>query len=154
MKIVVDTNVVFSAILNTDSQIADLLLTSSGTFEFYPCHLLREEIDNHRDKLLALSNYGEVEFAEVDHQVLLPLQFISEEIIPFEFWQRALFFVRDVDMDDIAFVALTEFMNCKLWTGDRKLLKGIRAKGYMNAVSTEELFQWRAELESKSASSD
>lgn len=55
MKIVVDTNVVLSAILNTDSQIADLLLTSSGTFEFYTCYLLREEIDNHRDKLLALN---------------------------------------------------------------------------------------------------
>ena len=34
MRIIVDANIVFSAILNTNSKIADLLLNSKGTFAF------------------------------------------------------------------------------------------------------------------------
>ncbi len=35
MKIIVDTNIIFSTILNTDSKYGDLLLNSDGIFEFY-----------------------------------------------------------------------------------------------------------------------
>lgn len=149
MKIVVDTNIVFSVVLNTNSQIGDILLNSTGTFDFYTCHLLREELESHKSKIIALGGYSEADYAELVYQVLRPLQFISEELIGFEFWQRALDFVREVDMDDIAFIALTEFMDCKLWTGDQKLLKGIRAKGYTNALSTDEVKALRKDLEER-----
>ncbi len=43
MKIIVDANIVFSAILNTNSKIADLLLNSKGFFDFIaPDYLLTE----------------------------------------------------------------------------------------------------------------
>ena len=35
MKIVVDTNIVFSAILNSDGHIGELLFNSEEQFEFY-----------------------------------------------------------------------------------------------------------------------
>ena len=35
MKIVVDTNIFFSAILNTNGKIGDLLLNSDDVFQFY-----------------------------------------------------------------------------------------------------------------------
>ena len=35
MKIVVDTNIIFSAILNTNGKIGDLLLNSDDVFQFY-----------------------------------------------------------------------------------------------------------------------
>jgi len=41
-------------------------------------------------------------------------------------------------MDDIAFVALNDFLNTKLWTGDKKLLLGLRAKGYLNILSAND----------------
>jgi len=37
MKIVVDTNIVFSAVLNTDSKIGEILLSSSDKVKFYSC---------------------------------------------------------------------------------------------------------------------
>ena len=106
MKIVVDTNLVFSAILNSDNKIGDLLLNSYPTLEFYTCNLLIEEIEEHKSKLLALKNYTEIEFETVKNKIFKSLHFISEAIIQYEFWNNALPFVRDVDMDDIAFVAL------------------------------------------------
>jgi predicted nucleic acid-binding protein len=51
MIIVVDTNIVFSAILNTNSTIGDLILNSQDIFQFQSCNFLLNEIDNHWEKL-------------------------------------------------------------------------------------------------------
>jgi predicted nucleic acid-binding protein len=50
-------------------------------------------------------------------------------------------------MDDIAFLALAELLGTKLWTGDKKLLKGLVKKGFSNFTTTEELYQLRLLLE-------
>lgn len=147
MKIIVDTNVVFSALVNTQSRIADLLLNSEGTFAFYSCHLLTEEIDRHWAKLLDLSTLGEAELKTAQRQVFSAIEFISEELFPFSIWQSAIPMVRDVDMDDVAFVALTEYLNGSLWTGDRKLIEGLAAKGYSKLVTTQELVNIRRTTE-------
>jgi predicted nucleic acid-binding protein len=149
MKIIIDTNIVFSVLLNTSSRVGDLLLNSDTVFEFYTCNLLKEEIVNHQDKLLKISGYTENHFATLCHIVFGKIKFISEDIIPFVYWHSALPIVRDVDIDDIAFVALNDLLGAKLWTGDKKLLEGIRAKGYANALSTEELSNLRNLLDNK-----
>lgn len=44
MKIVVDTNIIFSTLLNSSSNIGDLLFNSDKHFEFYSCSYMRYEI--------------------------------------------------------------------------------------------------------------
>jgi predicted nucleic acid-binding protein len=44
VKIIVDANIVFSAILNTNSKIADILLNSKGTFSFLAPDFLETEL--------------------------------------------------------------------------------------------------------------
>ncbi len=50
MKIVVDTNIIFSALLNTNSKIGDLLLDPESKFDFYSCIYMRTEILKHWEK--------------------------------------------------------------------------------------------------------
>jgi len=57
--VVVDTNIVFSAILNSSSGIGKLLLTHNRHFDFYTCDYLQEELYNHRSKLLRLTKLPE-----------------------------------------------------------------------------------------------
>ncbi|KAA0989472.1 hypothetical protein FXO21_04515 [Dyadobacter sp. UC 10] len=47
MKIVVDTNVVFSGILNSSSRIGHILIDSKKHFEFFSCDFLQFEILKH-----------------------------------------------------------------------------------------------------------
>ena len=47
MKIVVDTNIIFSALLNSNSTIGDILFNSDKDFEFYSCAYMRFEIQKH-----------------------------------------------------------------------------------------------------------
>ncbi len=141
--------IVFSAILNTESTIGDLIINSEDLFEFSTATYLREEIENHQEKLLEISGLSIEQFQEAKFQIFSHLIFISEEQIPFEVWHKAVQFVRNVDMDDIAFVALSEFEKVKLWTGDKKLREGLIAKGFQRCISTQELFDLRDKMEQK-----
>ena len=42
-------------------------------------------------------------------------------------------------MDDIVFVALTEYLNELFWTGDKELWEGLRARGYDKVVNFQEV---------------
>ena len=69
MRIIVDTNIVFSAILNSSSKIGKILLHSKGHFQFYSCDYLRIEINRHRNRLLKLTKLSEDELAELESLV-------------------------------------------------------------------------------------
>ncbi len=51
MRIVVDTNIAFSAILNTDSKIARILLQPKTRLNFYSTVQLSREIEEHKEKI-------------------------------------------------------------------------------------------------------
>ena len=110
MKIVVDSNVVFSAILNQSGKIGQLLIFSRRYFEFYAPNLLKIELKRHKDKLLEISGLTGEDFDNLREEVFECINFISEEQIPYNFWHDAIPFVREVDMDDIASVALSVFI--------------------------------------------
>lgn len=143
MKVVVDSNIVFSAMLNPKSSIGDIILNSQETFTFYGCEYLRQEINDHKDKIIKITGYDEYEYNEVEFLVYKQVDFFSESTIPFEFWQKAANLVRDVDMDDISHVALSLFLDIKLWTGDKLLIGGLTKKGFKNLVTTQEMLQLR-----------
>lgn len=146
-KIVVDTNIVFSAILNTESNIGDILMNSDEVFIFYSAQYLRQEIENHKDKLIEISKLSEQEIEESKYQIFSRIHFLAEGQIPFEIWRRSAEYVRDVDMDDIAFVAMSEYLDVRLWSGDKKLIEGLISKGFNRCISTKELLELRREIE-------
>ena len=94
-----------------------------------------------------ISGLTEDEFEEARNHIFSRLKFHSEEIIPFHFWQEALLLVRDVDVDDIAFVTLNNYLAADLWTGDKLLLNHLHhQKGYSKCFTTAELFEVRERL--------
>lgn len=80
-----------------------------------------------------------------DH-VISKIKFINEELIPLPVWQESENLVADIDVDDIDFVALKTFINGKLWTGDKPLYNGLRAKNVEGIFNTVELLKLRDEL--------
>ena len=145
-KIVVDTNIIISAILNPEGKIGELLMFSQKQFRFFAPNLVKTEITKHRLRLLQFSELSEMDFDNLRDLIFNCITFVSEEQIPFEYWHNALPIVRDVDMDDITFIVLTEFIEGKLWSGDKKLIKGIEQKGFTNYLSTEQIYRLRLDL--------
>ena len=129
MKVVVDTNIVFSAILNTTGKIGDLLFNSGESFVFYTCEYLKTELIRHKGKLLkATKKMTEDQLETTISLVLNQIRFINESLIAKTTWLEAEKLVADVDIDDVEFVALTQQLNAVLWTGDKPLYVGLRAK--------------------------
>lgn len=106
MKIVVDTNIIFSAILNSQGKIGDLLFNSRDQFAFYSSSYMRFEIQKHWEKLLKISKLSNEELHASYDRVVSQIKFINEELIPTSIWEAAEILVADIDIDDIDFVAL------------------------------------------------
>ena len=142
MRIVVDTNIVFSAILNTDSKIARILLQPKTRLNFYSTDQLLIEIEEHKEKIKKISNYSDSELDKAIKIISNKIRFININLIPKEVYLKAESLTMDVDVDDTEFVALTEHSKAKLWSGDKELIKGLTEKKWQKFVSTKELFEF------------
>lgn len=67
------------------------------------------------------------------------VKLISLELISEDTWSEAYELIKDIDEKDVPFIALSLEMNAKLWTGDKKLIAGLKTKKQMITLSTEEL---------------
>ncbi len=139
MKIVVDSNIIFSALLKTHTTFGQIIFNSDGIFEFYSSHNMRTEIREHWDKLKKLSKLTEAQLEESYYALLTKITFINEELIPQKFWVESEKLLEDIDLDDIDFVALTKYLRGKLWTGDKTLRDGLKGKGFKNVLTTFEI---------------
>jgi len=141
MKIVVDTNIIFSAILNSQSWIAQILLHSDKSVKFYSPRYLQVEIQNHFQKIKTITKLGDSEVFELIDTLYTKIHFISEEFIPKDVLLVAEDLTKDVDFDDVMFVALSLHLNCRLWTGDKILVNALIKKGFKRFVKTQELVE-------------
>lgn len=141
MRIVVDTNIAFSAILNTDSNIGQIILQPKTRLNFYSTEKLRFEIKNHQDKILHLSNYTDSELERIISLLTSRIRFINAKLIPKEIYYKAESLTNDIDIDDCEFVALTDHIKGKLWSGDKKLIKGLLTKKWNKFIGTEDLYK-------------
>lgn len=139
MRIVVDTNIVFSAILNTNSKIAIILLTPKSRLNFYSTEQLIREIEAHKERIRKISNYSDYELGRIIKLITSKIRFINLRLIPKESYQLAESLTNDIDIDDTEFVALTNHIKGKLWSGDKELQKGLKKKGWNKFISIDEL---------------
>jgi predicted nucleic acid-binding protein len=141
MKIIVDTNIVFSAVLNTNSQIARVILQPKTNLHFYSTDLLLTEIHEHWDKLIKCSKLTETELGESISLIKSKIRFINANLIPDIFLISAEELLVDIDIDDTEFVALTNFLHGKLWSGDKSLMTGLKQKGWVKFITTGALIE-------------
>lgn len=69
MKIIIDTNIIFSGLLNSNGKIGDLLFNSDNLFEFYSCSYMRYEIEKHWEKLKRISKLSDTELEEARFKI-------------------------------------------------------------------------------------
>ena len=143
MKVVVDANIIFSGILNSNGKIGDLLINSQKHILFIAPDFLRSEIFKHYSRLCKISGMTTEQVREAEYQIYKEITFISEEQIKLSAWLAAEKLVADVDPKDIQYVAFSKHFRCKIWSGDKTLMIGLAKKGFTNFMTTEELYNWR-----------
>ena len=107
---------------------------------------MRFELRKHWLKIKKISKLTDIELETAYDKMLTNLTFINEELIPKEIWQKAESFVADIDKDDIDFVALTRYLKGGLWTGDKPLYDGLKAKRFRTVYNTAAMLKLRNKL--------
>ncbi|MBN2819889.1 MAG: hypothetical protein JXP36_13005 [Bacteroidales bacterium] len=141
MKIIIDSNIVFSAILNSQGKIGQLIINGSKFFKFFTVGLLKEEIEEHKDKILSISGFTNQQFRQSFQSITNRITFVDEILISDKDLNKAIGLVAEIDENDALFVALTNHLNGKLWTGDKKLTSGLKKKGFSKTISSNELYE-------------
>jgi predicted nucleic acid-binding protein len=126
--VVIDTNILFSALLAADGRIHQTLFRSTRRFRI--CETALVELFEHKERILRLTRLTTEEVTGMYHRVLRHLEVFPEELIPAETWARAIDPCSGIDDDDVPHVALTLTLEGLLWTGDAKLRRGLEAKGF------------------------
>lgn len=139
MIFVVDTNIIFSALLNPKSTVAEILFDIQDQFDFYAPEFLLTEIERYSEKIAKYTKLDKENLKIVKSSVLSSIEFISEDLISESSWGKAIKLTKDIDENDTPFIALSIELNEKLWTGDKKLIKGISEKQLDLTITTEEM---------------
>lgn len=114
MKLVVDSNIIFSALIKK-STTRNIIL--SDVFEPHAPEYIFSEITKHKELLLRKSKLNEGDFDALllvlqKHIRLVPKEKYNENMA------LAEDILKDIDITDSPFLALALALNCKIWSND------------------------------------
>jgi predicted nucleic acid-binding protein len=124
-KIVVDANILFSALLKKENPYIKILINANC--KFFAPKFVFVELFKHKDKIQKCSSLSEEELLELLEIVLERIEFISLKQIDKSTLQQG-YELATIDSSDAPFIALSLFLNANLWTGDKKLCKYLKIK--------------------------
>lgn len=141
IKIIVDSNILFSALLNINSKIAGIIINGQEYYDFYAPQYARLEILKHQNKIKKIAQLNDEEFLEVYQLIFGYITVLNHSILPQKDLKKAIEYCEDIDIDDSVFVGFSEYLKSKLWTGDKKLINGLVKKQFKKIITTEDLFK-------------
>ena len=135
MKVVVDANILFSALLKTPNIYAETILLSEHSF--YSPKFVFVELFKYKEKIIKYAKLPENDVLELLYRLLKSIRMMEEDQISTYNLQQAYNLCEGVDLKDIPFVALTLDLDGKLWTKDDTLKKGLIKKGFGSFYSLQ-----------------
>ncbi len=139
MTIVVDVNIIFSALITPDSKLAKILTHPNLQVKHVSCYYAVVELFKHQSKIVKCSKKSVDEVIDDLFAVLTRMKLYNETFIEEEHWLEAERLTAGVDSFDINYVALALHTGGTLWTGDKKLIEHLRRMGFTQTISTAEL---------------
>ena len=127
-SVIVDTNIIFSALLSSRSRFSEILLNAGD--QFYANELAVIELFKHKEKIVRFSRLSEDEIIQLYYLLLRRINLFKEDLISPESRRAAYTLCRDIDETDTPHIALTLELNGLLWTGDNTLKAKLRLKGF------------------------
>lgn len=139
VKLVVDANILFSAVLKNDGVVAETFRAVSDLGTLIAPAYIADELIRLRPKMARAAGRTTDEVERLQRWTLSQVKLIAEDVISQKHWIKAVELVGNVDENDTPYVALALAYRCPIWTGDKKLVTGLRKKGFELVMTTEEL---------------
>lgn len=134
--VIVDTNILFSALLGKSKKFRDALLTERNAI-FYSCKFVIVELFKNKEKIQKYSLLEEDEILELLYGFLKRINFFDEDSVTDESRQKAYDLCKDIDEKDTPHLSITIELDGLLWTSDKILREGLEAKGFNSFFDME-----------------
>jgi len=118
MNIIIDSNILFSALIK-DSITRKIILEYDGFFLF-PAFIF-EEMEKHKEELFKKSGMNWMDFDRLLNLILKKVFIVSNKVLhPYR--KEALEIIKDIDPDDVIFVACAlAYPDSIIWSDDKRL---------------------------------
>ncbi len=136
MILVVDANIVFSAVLSKNGVVAETFREAQGVVKLIAPAYLADELVRLRPKMAKSAKKTLAETESAQRWALAQIDLVAEEMIARKHWLKAVQLTAHVDPDDIPYVALALARKCALWTGDKQLREGLALSGFSKTLTT------------------
>jgi len=135
MKIIIDSNVFFSALIK--DSITRKIILEYDDFFLFP-EFIFEEMEKHIDLLIKKSKMKRKNF-----DLLIELLLTKVKIVPMskleKYKKRAYSIVKDIDRDDVIFIACSlAYEKSVVWSDDKKL----KEQGEIKVINTKEMYNF------------
>ena len=127
--VVVDANRIFSELIAANHLLRRTFTAEPDT-EFVCPKYVVVELFKHKERIVAATGLNETTLLALLHTLIERIRFFDQDAISIGSWAEAWRLCRDVDENDVAYVALALELDGDLWTSDRELEAGLRRKGF------------------------
>jgi predicted nucleic acid-binding protein len=141
VNLIVDTNIAISSLITPGSNISKIIFRDLGKSALIAPSFMFEEILDKFQRIIKITGYSDEQLKELLYLLVKRIDFIENELIDFKHQKEAYDLVKEIDPKDLLFVALSLQTGKPIWTGDFKLHKGLRKRGFDNILTTNEIIQ-------------
>lgn len=127
--VVIDANRIFSELIAANHKLRRVFASQPETGFYCPKYVL-VELFKHKERIALATGLDEPQLLALLHTLLERIHFFDEDAISIGSWTEAWRLCRNVDENDVAYVALTLELDGLLWTSDQALENGLRKKGF------------------------
>ena len=133
-RFIIDANILFSMFISGKEEYFEL----TEKVKFLTPVFALEELQKHQETILSKTKIDSKNFNDFTLRILNNVLVVPNFLITTQSYLQAYNWCKDIDLDDIVYVALSiEFDTCFV-TRDMILYEGLKQKGYSNIKSWKE----------------
>ena len=136
MTIIIDAGIIISALINPAGKEAAIIFDYADKVDFVAPDLLYEEVLSKKNKIITNSHLNEASFEQSLLLITDTISVFSVEKYSPDILRVAIDLTYSVDKKDTQYIALTILLESLFWTGDPKLLRGLKRKGFPHIITT------------------
>ncbi len=137
MKIVMDSNILFSALISGRETYLDIVKAN----DVYVPDFVLYELNKYETRIITKAKLKQADFRLFVCMLFEKIVVIPKFAISPESWREAYNICSNIDEKDTPFIALSLEFKYPLWTNDKTLLKRLQKKGFDNFITIEELIK-------------
>lgn len=134
MKLIVDTNVLISALIKDSTTRKIITHIDAG---LYSPKFLQEEVEKHKKEILRKANLNETEFKVLFDQIKSKIIFLEFDFLKFKYEEEEKI-MDEKDPDDTPFIAAALTVGADVWSDDKHFRKQNKVKVW----KTEDLMKF------------